>query len=340
VTGIETYSPEQRDWAYTFGGRAPVAEMKPGTVWRIRTEDCFGGAVTGLDTLPSRVSSFPYLNPVSGPFYVDGAAPGDTLAIHFAAVEPARDWGVSATYPHFGALTSTRATATLQPPLDERVWIYPIDATTGVVRFEAGDGTYVRDLPLVPMMGTVGVHPAGGEVRSTLTADVHGGNIDTPELCAGTTLYLPVFEHGALLALGDGHARQGHGEASGVAVETAMYTTIIVEVIKGLPVPTPRIESQTTIMSIGLARPLEDAYRIAHRDLVDWVAELSRLDTLDSYQLVAQAGQATIGNVCDPNYSIVAKLNKAYLHANDPFDGVHQRLRHLAADAAADGDRP
>jgi acetamidase/formamidase len=136
--------------------------------------------------------------------------------------------------------------------------------------------------------------------------------------------------HGALLGLGDGHARQGHGEACGVAVETAMHTTIAVEVIKGVQVPGPRVESDTAIMSLGLARPLEDAYRAAHVDLVGWVSQLTGLDTLDAYQLVAQAGEAPIGNVCDPAYSVVAKLDKTYLQLRDPFGGVHRRLREQA----------
>jgi acetamidase/formamidase len=160
--------------------------------------------------------------------------------------------------------------------------------------------------------------------------------MDTPELRAGTTLYLPVSVHGALLALGDGHARQGHGEASGVAVETAMHTTITVEVVKDVSIPTPRIESDDALMAVGLARPLEDAYRIAHHDLVSWIANLTGLDTLDAYQLVAQAGEARIGNVCDPNYSIVAKLDKKYLHDATPFGGVHRRLREQAVQALAE----
>jgi acetamidase/formamidase len=138
------------------------------------------------------------------------------------------------------------------------------------------------------------------------------------------------------LALGDGHARQGHGEASGVAVETAMHTTFAVDVIKDSPLGTPRIESDTMIMSVGLARPLEDAYRIAHHDLVTWTAELTGLDLLDAYQLVAQAGQAMIGNVCDPNYSVVAKLPKTCLHDPDTYDGVHYGLRDLAGRVLAE----
>jgi acetamidase/formamidase len=332
---MRTYVPSKDELGYTFGGLAANMELKAGEAWRIYTEDCFGGAVTGVDKLPTVVCRFPYLNPVTGPFHVDGAEAGDTLAVHFVAIEPARTWGVSSTFPHFGALTSTHTTATLQPPLDERVWVYEIDPDAGTVRFTARASDFTVELPLDPMHGTVGVAPGGFEARQTLTADVHGGNMDTPELRAGTTLYLPVFVDGAMLALGDGHARQGDGEVSGVAVETAMHTTIVVEVIKGVSIATPRIESDGAIMAIGLARPLEDAYRIAHTDLVGWVGELTGLDTLDAYQLVAQAGRSPIGNVCDPNYSVVAKLEKAYLRGADPFDGVHGRLRQLAKDAIA-----
>jgi acetamidase/formamidase len=274
----------------------------------------------------------PYLNPVSGPFFVEGAEPGDTLAVHFAAITPARDWAVSATFPHFGALTSTHTTATLQPPLEERVWVYEVDVAAGTVRFRATASDYVVDLPLDPMHGTVGVAPAAFEARSTIVPDVHGGNLDTPELRAGTTLYLGVNVHGALLALGDGHARQGEGEASGTGIEAAMDTTLVVDLIKGVPTPTPRIESDHTIMSIGCARPLEDAYRISQLDLVGWTGELTGLDPLDAYQLVAQLGRAPAGNVCDPNYTMVAKFGKEFLPATAiPYDGVHARLRQVAA---------
>jgi amidase len=324
---IHTYTPTRDDLAYTFGGRMPVAHLASGDVLTTFTEDCFGGTVRTVDDLPSKVCEFPYLNPVTGPFFIEDAEPGDTLAVHFLAITPARPVGVSSTFPHFGALTSTHTTATLQPPLEERVWLYGIDTDAGTVRYRARTSDYTVDLPLDPMHGTVGVAPAGFEARTTITCDAHGGNLDTPELRTGTTLYLGVNVHGALLALGDGHARQGHGEASGVAVETAMYTTLTVEVIKGVPTAWPRIETDTAIMSIGCARPLEDAYRISHHDLVGWVGDLTGLDTLDAYQLVAQAGEAPVGNVCDPNYTMLAKINKAYLGGRTPYGNVHARRR-------------
>jgi acetamidase/formamidase len=270
------------------------------------------------------------LNPVTGPLYVEGAEPGDTLAVHIHSLIPARPVAVSATYPHFGALTSTAATATLQPPLEERVWLYELDLVRGVVVYRAHSSLMRVELPLEPMLGTVGVAPAGFEALSTIGNGRHGGNLDTPQLRPGTTLYLGVNVHGALIGFGDGHARQGEGEASGVAVECAMTVTATLDLIKGVATPWPRIESDTAIMSVGCARPLEDAYRIAHHDLVGWVVNLTGLDALDAYQLVAQAGRAPVGNVCDPQYTMLAAIDKTLLTGATPYGGIHDQLRQRA----------
>jgi amidase len=187
------------------------------------------------------------------------------------------------------------------------------------------------------MHGTVGVAPAGFEARSTLTCDTHGGNMDTPEIRPGATLYLGVNVHGALFSLGDGHARQGEGEACGVAVETAMTTVLVVDLIKGATTPWPRLETDTHLMSIGCARPLEDAYRIAHTDLTGWTAALTGLDILDAYQLISQAGQAPVGNVCDPNYTLLASIAKRWLPTHSAYNDAHKRLRAAATDLTGPG---
>jgi len=179
------------------------------------------------------------------------------------------------------------------------------------------------------------VAPAAFEARSTLTCDAHGGNMDTPELRAGTTLYLGVNVEGALFALGDGHARQGQGEACGVAIETAMDTTLIVELIKGVSTPWPRLESDAYIMTTGSARPLEDAFRIAQLDLVQWIARDYGLSELDAYQLVTQAVESPLANVCDTNYTSVAKIRKEYLPSGTSAYGVHGVLRQRAAEYRA-----
>ena len=329
MNGVVEHKMTEPDLTYLFGGsRYPIADVLPGQVLRTSTEDCFGGAVRSTDDLPSRVCR--EFNPVTGPFRVPGAEPGDTLALHFIDLTPVRDWGMSATFPHFGALTGTHTTAMLQPPLPELVWRYDIDAAASVVRYHARRSDYTVDLPLDPMLGTVGVAPAGGEARSTIVPDQHGGNLDTPELRAGTTVYLGVNVPGAMFAFGDGHARQGQGEVCGVAVETAMHVTVAVDLIKGVPTPWPRIETDHQLISVGAARPLEDAYRISQHDLVTWTAELAGLDVLDAYQLVSQAGRAAPGNVCDPLYTMHAAVDTAVLRGASAYGGMHRRLHELA----------
>ncbi|WP_329459636.1 acetamidase/formamidase family protein [Streptomyces sp. NBC_01497] len=328
---ILTVRPEKGEYAWTFGGNAPVARIAPGTVLDLFTEDCFAGRVRSTSDLVSEVCEFPFLNPQTGPFHVEGAEPGDTVAVHFVSIEPARDWAASTTVPLFGALTSTHTTATLQAPLPEVVWMWQLDRERRTCRFTARDSDIEIDLPMDPMHGTVGVAPANLEVRSALVPDAHGGNMDTPEMRAGVTCYLGVNVEGALLSLGDGHARQGEGETCGVAVECAMNTVVVVELLKGVSTPWPRIESDTHIMSTGSARPLEDAFRISQLDLVQWLARDYGLSELDAYQLVSQAGEAPIANVCDTNYTCVAKIRKEWLPAGEPHRGLHQHLRETSA---------
>lgn len=331
MTGPEVVSlrPTPDQYAYVFGGREPLVTVKPGTVVELFTEDCFAGNVRSVDDLPSRVCTFPFLNPVTGPIAVEGAEPGDTLAVHFAEIVPARDWAVSATFPLFGALTATHATAMLHEPLEERVWRYDIDLAAGTCRFRARRSEFTVELPLDPMHGTVGVAPAASEVLMSITPAAHGGNMDTPETRAGTTAYFGVNVEGGLLSIGDGHARQGEGEVCGTAVEAAMNTVVVVDLIKGGAPISPRLENDAYLMTTGSARPLEDAYRMSQSDLVGWVGTLLGLEQLDAYQLVSQAGLAPAGNVCDTNYTMVAKLPKSVLGAATAYDGVHDRLRAI-----------
>jgi amidase len=316
---------------FAFGGAAPVTQVRPGTVLQTWTMDCFAGRVRSAEDLPSQVCDPRQLNPQTGPWFVEGARPGDTLAVHFVSITPREAWGVSSTVPFFGSLTATPTTAMLHAALPERTWMYAIDTDAGVVRYEARDTSFVAELPLDPMHGTVGVAPALGEVRSSLAPGDWGGNMDTPEMRAGVTCYLPVNVEGALLCFGDGHARQGEGETCGVAVECAMDTEAIVDVVTGVPVAWPRLESDAFLMTTGSARPLEDAFRIAHQQMVLWVAELTGQSELDAYQLVSQLALTPVANVVDTNYTVVAKVPKGVLGGAAAMGGVHDRLRARAA---------
>src|SRR5947209_5051296 len=283
--------PTFEEYAFTFGGVAPLRRVQPGTALRLWSDDAFAGRLRSNTDLSSEKVDMRFVNPQTGPFYVEGAEPGDTLALHFLAMEPARDFGVSAAIPFFGGLTSTDRTATLQPPLPDTTWVYELDRAAGTVTFAARNSDLVVPLPLEPMLGTVGVAPAGGEVRSSLVPERFGGNMDTPQMRAGATCFLGVNVEGALFSIGDGHYRQGEGEACGTAVEGAMTTTLVVELIKGGAPLWPRIEDDTHWMTVGSSRPLEDAWRIGQTELVAWFTELYGLDTLDSYQLLSQLSE-------------------------------------------------
>ena len=265
---IHQLTPLPEQYSYVFGGRAPLLSVHPGDIVEVSTEDCFGGRVKTPEDFPSQIVPFNELNPVSGPIEVIGAEPGDVLAVHFVSIIPARRYAISSTFPLFGALSATHETAMLHEPLEERVWFYDIDLDAWTATFRAKNSDYTLALPLDPMHGTVGVAPAGGEVRLVVTPSTHGGNMDTPEARAGTTLYLPVNVAGAMLSLGDGHARQGEGEVCGTGLESAMNSVIALDLIKGGASAWPRLENDEFIMSTGSARPLEDAFRISQKDLV------------------------------------------------------------------------
>jgi acetamidase/formamidase len=160
--------------------------------------------------------------------------------------------------------------------------------------------------------------------------DRFGGNMDTPQMRAGTTVFLGVNVEGALFSLGDGHYRQGEGEACGTAVEGAMTSTVIVELVKGRAPGWPRLEDDTHWMTVGSSRPLEDSWRIGNAELTHWVGELYGLHPMDAYQLVSQVSLAPIANVVDANYSVVVKAAKSLLPAADAFDGIHADLRARA----------
>jgi acetamidase/formamidase len=327
---VVSFRPEPAQFAWTFGGVDPLMRVASGSVMELWTEDAFGGKVRGPDDVFSSVIEFPFVNPQTGPFYVEGAEVGDTLALHFVSIEPSRDWAASTTVPLFGALTSTSHTPTLQEPLPEVVWIYDVDAKERTVTYRAREGEHSVQLPLDPMHGTVGVAPAALETRLSIVPDAHGGNMDTPEMRAGTTCYLGVNVEGALFSIGDGHARQGEGETCGVAVEAAMDTVLAVELIKGRTCAWPRLESDDYIMTTGSARPLEDAFRIAHTEMVHWLGEEFGLSAMDAYQLVTQASESPVANVCDPNYTFLCKLRKEWLPDRQVMGGTHATLRDVA----------
>jgi acetamidase/formamidase len=324
------YAPTREQYAYTFGGVAPAMRVKPGSVLRLWSDDAFGGALRSVEDLSSAKVDLRFVNPQTGPFYVEGAEPGDTLVLHLVALEPARDWAASAAIPFFGGMTGTDRVVTLQDPLPDTTWIYELDRERNTVAFAARHSDHRIELPVEPMLGTVGVAPAGGEVRSSLVPERFGGNMDTPEMRAGSTVFLGVNVEGAMFSVGDGHYRQGEGEACGTAVEGAMTTTLIVDLVKGGGPAWPRLENDTHVMTVGSSRPMEDSWRIGNAELVRWVGELCGLHPMDAYQLCSQVAEVPVANVVDANYSVVVKAAKALLPPARAFGGLHDDLRERA----------
>jgi acetamidase/formamidase len=309
------YVPKHDELKYTFGGVTPTHRIKPGTRIVSWTEDCFDGALNKPGQKPSAVLTPGHDNPQTGPFYVEGAEPGDTLVVHIEKLEPARDYAVSVASPGFGALKGTEKTAMLGPELPEAVWFYDVDRASGVARTRSQNGKFAWEVPLAPFLGCLGVSPAYGEARSTIVPDSFGGNMDCPEVRAGNTVYLGVRVPGGLLSFGDGHYAMGDGEIMGTAIEGAMNVELTVDLVKHRETPWPRIENAEWIMSVGAARPLEDAARVAFKDMVQWVLEKTSLGEMDAYELVSQNARTSVVQIVDPEYTVLVKVPKARLPA-------------------------
>jgi amidase len=293
-------------YSYVFSPYAtPIARVASGDTLDIHTEDAFESRVQSEDDLPTRVLNFPFLNPQTGPIFVEGARKGDTLAIEILEIEPTRDFVVSAFIPDFGGLTGTTQTALLNEPLPERVFVYPL--RDGHVELP-GD----RRVPYQPFLGTIATAPEI-EAIATLVPGPFGGNMDVPDTCPGNVVRLPVSVDGAFFYTGDAHAAQGDGELCGVACEMTARVRLRLTVEQGRRIAWPRIESGTELMAVGSARPMEDAARIAWKELIAWLEVDHGIDRWEAYQLLTHAGRMRVGNMVDPLYSVVARLDKRYL---------------------------
>jgi amidase len=308
---VVRYEVKPSELKYTFAASyAPVARLKSGDVLETNTVDCFGNAVKKPgDTL----SLAPGDNPLTGPFYIEGAEPGDTLAVKILDLKVDSDQGVGALAPGFGALNSTNYTPMLNPSIPEKIWFFPIDHASNTATFRALDSKYTVKIPLHPFFGCIGVAPAGGEARSSVVPEAFGGNLDSPEASVGNTAYFPVNVPGAMLFLGDGHAAMGDGEVAGTAIEVPLRSRVQVRVIKGQKISWPRFENDEYIMTLGAYRPLDDALRIAFTELVGWIHKDYGLSEMDAYELLSQVGEIHLNEMVDPNYVVVAKVKKKFL---------------------------
>ena len=302
----ETIKFEPRAGVPTFAAREPVLRVKPGDIVETRTYSEPGDYYERAGgKWPGEV----------GPFFIEGATPNDTLVVRILRLRPNRDTAVSAVNPGgISALAADGRTRMLNDPLPARrfVWRLDLARNVGVLDLPASASKRI-ELPLRPMLGRVAVAPAGAEAFGGLWPGNFGGNMDVADIREGATVYLPIFHDGALFYFGDGHALQGDGEVVGSGLETTMDVTFQFELVRGQKISWPRIEDADDLMVAGSARPLVDAFRIAHVELVEWLAADYGFDRLDAYQVVSQAGHARVANVVDPLYTVVAKFPKRFL---------------------------
>jgi acetamidase/formamidase len=289
--------------AQTFAVREPVLRVKPGDI--VETETLYGGyyAKPGGEW-PGEV----------GPLYIEGATTNDTLVVKILRLRPNRDHAVSTHTPGFiSAIAGDRYTRMLNPPIPARRYVWRLEKNGTVGALDLPDSGKHLEVPLRPMLGRVAVAPEDAQAWAGLWPGNFGGNMDVSDVTEGATLFLPIFHDGAYFYFGDGHALQGDAELCGSGLETTMEVTFQFDLIKDHKIAWPRIQNSEFIMTVGSVRPLSDALRIAAVEMVDWLEIEYKLDRWDAFQTVSQLAQIRVGNMVDPNYSVVVKIPKRYL---------------------------
>ena len=262
---------------------------------------------SGLDAREMTVAARP--NPMTGPFHIEGAEPGDTLAVRIDRLTPSRATGW--TYSPL-AFTVLDPAAIVERPASERA-VWQIDQAAGVVRLQDPPPALAGFAPAIaPMIGCFGVAPAGGQALSTATSAQNGGNMDYRLFAPGTTAWLPVAVPGALFYLGDGHACQGDGEIVGTGIETSFEMEVTFRVLKRT-ITWPRGETAEDIFTVGNARPLDQALQHATTEMVRWLAEDYGLDARAASHVMGQVVRYDVGNVFNPAYTVACRIAKKWL---------------------------
>ncbi|WP_311238923.1 MULTISPECIES: acetamidase/formamidase family protein [unclassified Xanthomonas] len=306
--GPRTVEFSPTDYSNTWDAdRRPVLIVWPGDTIHTRTVDS-----GGVDAQGKTRALFG--NPQTGPFFVAGAQPGDTLAVHIRRLKLNRDWADSLDTIVGRALGTALVpeAAALGKPIKWR-----LDRETGRARPENATGPLAGySVPVKPMLGGMAVAPGFGmPAISTGDTGRFGGNMDFNEVVEGNTVYLPVQQPGALLYFGDAHALQGDGETTQYALETSMDVTVTVDLIKGRSVSMPRVESPTQIMVLGQAGSLDEALKSASTGMVQWLQQDYGLTLSQSAQVLGTALHYSIPNLAGRSVGVAAKIDKALLPA-------------------------
>jgi len=282
----------------------PVLKIWPGDTVHTTTVDAGGADERGIRRSLGG-------NPQTGPFYIETAWPGDTLAIRFTRIRLNRDDAVSDD-AIVDRATDSETAVKLKDAGDSIRW--RLDRQRMVATTERpGDHLKSFTVPLRPMLGCVATAPARGSVPTGDSGAGFGGNLDYNEIVEGVTVYLPVNRPGALLFVGDGHAVQGDGELNGNALETSMEVEFTVNVIPKKRFNSPRVESDSHVMTVGLGGSLEDSLRAAYSGMAQWLEQDYGLTASEIAQVMGTSVQLNIGEVADRNAAVAAKLSKQQL---------------------------
>ncbi len=291
----------------TLGPHAPVLRVAPGDTVITTCVDA-----RGFDHTDQRVT--PPGNPMTGPFFVEGAEPGDTLVVRLERLTPNRRRGWSGVLIAPNVLEPEHVPELARSGDFSTRWNWAVDAEAGTARLDhPGSPLHGFELELDPMLGCFGVAPEGGQAISTATSGPHGGNMDYRGFREGVTAYFPVFEEGALFFLGDGHALQGDGEIAGTGIEISMDVQFSLELLKGQRISWPRGEDENFIFTAGNARPLDQCVQHATSEMLRWLETGYGLEPAHASLLMGQCVRYDLGNVFDPAYTMVCKMPKRLL---------------------------
>jgi amidase len=283
-----------------LGPYEPVLRVQSGDSLVTTTVDA-----RGFDHRREQVT--PRGNPQTGPFFVEGAEPGDTLVVQLDRIWPSREYGWCGSSVAANVVDPGYVKQLPDAPLAE----WHVDRTAGTATLVGPESKLGRlTIPLEPMLGCFGVAPPRKQAISTATSGEYGGNMDYRGFVAGTTVYFPVFEPGALFFLGDGHAVQGCGEIVGSGIEISMDVQVTLRVLKGKTIGWPRGENAQHIFTVGCARPLDQCVQHATTEMLKWLQQDYGLDPLGANLLLAQCVRYDLGNMFDPAYSMVCRLAK------------------------------
>ena len=300
---MATHHFRPTDFFTTIGWHEPVLRIAPGDTVVTTTVDAGGRDASGERVTPSG-------NPQTGPFFIEGAEPGDTLVVHIDRLTPNRPQGYSRSVVSANVVDPEFVR---QLPQDNVIF-WDVDLESGIVKPSDSAGLLSElRLPVAPMIGCFGVGPLEGQAISTATSAEHGGNMDYRGFHEGVTVYFPVFAPGGLFHLGDGHAVQGDGEIVGTGVEISCDVQFTVDLRKGWTIGWPRGENDDEIFTVGNARPLDQALQHATTEMLRWLGQDYGLDFRAASTLLGQAVEYDVGNVFDPAYTMVCKVPKRLL---------------------------